>query len=636
MAREISRRLLVAGGLGLGLGVGVYRFWPAAEGASQTAAETVVPQTLADAARAARAANSLLTFPSPKLPPYVDQLPIPSTVHGDRTLAIGASNHRFHRDLASAPTWSYGGAPYLGPTIEAEAGEPLHVTFPNQLGKHLLAADIDPTLDGVSEATRVQVPVSVHLHGAVASPEMDGHPMDVYLPGSAKTYRFDNRQEAANLWYHDHAMGITRLNVFAGLAGMYLLRDRFDTGRKANAWQLPSGEFEFPLILADRRFHQDGSLNFRTLRIVPQGSWDPGQIGDQMTVNGIVSPHHHVARGFYRFRVLNASNFRAYHLFFSNRMPFWVIGNDGGLLDAPVRTKSLEIASGERVDLVVDFSALRKGELVELTNDLQEAAAIQLLSGAKPLPHLVRFIGTGARGHTTPPPTRLRGGPRQPKKLPLAPKPQRRRVLTLTQDLRLDRWPPQGMSLNNLAFHDDPIETPRQGTTELWEIVNLTVEDHPIHLHLVNLRLVNRQSFDLVAYSLINPRPAMGARWAPAPDRFLTGRPEAPHPWEAGLKDTVVCPANMVTRFVVRFPTADELGFDPDATFAPYQDLQQKPGPAGSHPGNGQHGHDGGQPGDGPGHSAHGGGERLQGYVWHCHILDHEDDCMMARYRLVK
>jgi len=538
------------------------------------------------------------TFPSPELTSYVDELTVPPVVRGAHTMVIGPSSHRFHRALNPAATWSYGGTEYFGPTIEAHSGEASQLTFHNTLGRHLFAADVDPTLEGASEDTRVRPPVSVHLHGAVTPPDMDGHPEDVFLPGTSKTYQHENRQQAANLWYHDHGMGVTRLNVYAGLAGMYLLRDQFDTGDAANAWNLPSGEFEIPLILADRRFHDDGSLNYRTLTTIPQGHWDGGQIGDRLTVNGTVSPYYHVASGLYRFRVLNASNFRGYNLFFSNRMPFWVIGNDGGLLDEPALTTSVRVTSGERTDLIVDFSGLRRGDHVDLTNDQEEATLITLATGAQVLRDVVRFIGTGAHADATRPPECLRGSAGQPQVLPVLATPARTRVVTLTQDLKLNRWPPTGMSLNNLCYSDDPIAMPRQGTTELWEIVNSTMEIHPVHLHLVNMRLVNRQAFDVVGYLAANPRPTMGTAWTPSPDKFLTGPPQAPHPWESGPKDTVACPENMVTRILVRFPTADELGFDPDAKFRSAHEME------------------------------------LQGYVWHCHILDHEDDCMMARYRL--
>ncbi|MFI0937398.1 multicopper oxidase family protein [Streptomyces sp. NPDC021020] len=551
----------------------------------------------ADVARAAgpdRAGE--LSFPSPELTPFVDPLPVLPTSSGDSTLATAAARHRFHRDLGIAPTWSYGGLPYLGPTVEAHRDHPIALTFANGLGRHLFAADIDPSLEGASEQDRVRPRASVHLHGAVTPPGMDGHPEQTFTPGGAMTYRHPNGQEAAHLWYHDHAMGITRLNVVAGLAGSYLLRDSFDTGTAANPLGLPSGEFEIPLILADRRFHSDGSLNFRTLRSVPQGRWDGGMIGDRMTVNGTVSPYLRVAGGHYRFRILNASNLRAYQLYFGNRMPFWVIGTDGGLLDAPVRTASVRLSPAERVDVVADFSGLAAGAHVDLTNDQELAPSVRAVTGARPLPYVMRFIGTGGPGHRTAPPARLRGGTHQPARLPDWPAPTRRRVVSIAQ-MRGTRRPPS-MMLDNLHYDDSPILMPKQGTVELWEIVNASFQDHPMHLHLAGARIVNRQPFDLKNFLRGNPRPRPGTFWAPDPDPFLRGTPQAPQAWEAGLKDTVRCPWGMVTRMLVRFPSADELGFDPDAAFAA-QD-----------------------------------GRSLRGYVWHCHILDHEDDCMMARYRL--
>ncbi|WP_405581709.1 multicopper oxidase family protein [Streptomyces sp. NBC_01190] len=539
-----------------------------------------------------------LSFPSPQLTPYVDQLPVLATLRGSGTLAMAPSRHRFHRDLGIAPTWSYGGQQYWGPTIEAHRDQPIALAFTNRLGRHLFAADVDPSLEGATEQDRSRPRVSVHLHGAVTPPGMDGHPEQVFLPGGAMTYRHPNGQEAAHLWYHDHAMGITRLNVVAGLAGSYLLRDAFDTGTASNPLGLPSGRFEVPLILADRRFHTDGSLNFRTLRSVPQGHWDGGMIGDRMTVNGTVSPYLRVAKGYYRFRVLNASNLRGYHLYFTNKMPFWVIGTDGGLLDAPARTTSVRLLPAERLDLVVDFSALAAGAHVDLTNDQELAPSVRAMTGARPLPYIIRFIGTGGTGHKTAPPTHLRGGKRQPARLPTWAAPTRHRVVSIAQMRGKNR--PPSMMLDNLTYDDNPILMPKQGTVELWEIVNASFQDHPMHLHLVKSRIVNRQSFDLKNYLRANPRPRPGIFWAPKPDPFLLGTPQPPQSWEAGLKDTVRCPWGMVTRMLVRFPSAAELGFDPDAAFAAQN------------------------------------GKALRGYVWHCHILDHEDDCMMARFRLIK
>ncbi|MFI0896586.1 multicopper oxidase family protein [Streptomyces sp. NPDC020983] len=539
-----------------------------------------------------------LTFASPRLTPYVDELPVPPVLVGDRTLAMAPAAHRFHRDLGVARTWSYGGQPYLGPTIEAQSGVPLSLTFSNGFEGHLFAADVDPALQGASELDRTRPRTTVHLHGSVTPPEADGHPEDTFRPGGRMTYRHPNDQPAGHLWYHDHAMGITRLNAVAGLAGQYLLRDRFDTGAAGNPLGLPGGEFEVPLTLADRRFGDDGSLVFRTSRAVPQGHWEGGMFGDTMTVNGVVSPYLRVARGFYRLRVLNASNARAYRLFFSDRMPFWVVGADGGLLDAPARTTSVRISPGERLDLVVDFGSLAAGEHVDLTNDQQESPAVVAATGVTPTTDIVRFTGTGLPGFRTPPPDVLRGGPGLPAPLPAPPSPTApRRVVTLTP-ARVPGYPPAGMTMDNLLYGQGPVIAPRQGTTEVWEFVNVSPQAHPMHLHLVHMRLLDRQRLDVGAYVRANPRPAAGTPWRPSPDAHLLGTAQPPLPWETGFKDTVACPPATVTRVLVRFPTADELGFDPDAAFTALD------------------------------------GMSLQGYVWHCHILDHEDDCMMARYRL--
>nr|WSX73707.1 multicopper oxidase domain-containing protein [Streptomyces sp. NBC_00899]WSX80230.1 multicopper oxidase domain-containing protein [Streptomyces sp. NBC_00899] len=588
------RSLLTAGGLGVLGGLG------AANAPSPASAAGTASAASATAEPAEASAATALTLASPQLTPYVDELPVAPVLAGDRTILMATSTHRFHRDLGVAKTWSYGGEPYLGPTIEAQSGEPLALTFGNALvGGHLFAADLDPTLEGASELDRTQPRTSVHVHGAVTPPEADGHPENGYRPGGSMTHRHPNGQDAAHLWYHDHAMGITRLNAVAGLAGTYLLRDAYDTGAAGNPLGLPSGEFEVPLTLADRRFQADGSLNFRTSRNVPQGRWEGGMFGDLMTVNGVVSPYLKVAAGYYRFRVLNASNARAYRLFFSNRMLFWVVGTDGGLLDAPARTSAVRIAPGERLDLVVDFGSLAAGDHVDLTNDQQEPAEVVAATAVAPTKDIIRFVGTGVRGFTSAPPDTLRGGTGRPALLPALPAAGSvaRRIVTLTP-ATAPGWPPAGMMMNNLRYRDGPILSPRQGTAEVWEFVNASSQAHPMHLHLVHMRIVERQRFDVAAYRQANPRPAPGTMWSPAPDAYLRGVPLPPQAWETGAKDTVGCPPGMVTRVLVRFPEAAELGFDPDASFAAVN------------------------------------GALLRGYVWHCHILDHEDDCMMARYRM--
>ena len=271
------------------------------------------------------------------IPKFVDPLPIPpvidATAGGTVNLQMAASSHSFHSSLPSTPTWGYGGASYLGPTINARRGVALNVEAANALGNHPLAFAIDTEVHGAVESDKTQPRVSLHLHGGNTEPQSDGNPDDTFLPGSSKTYHYHNDQEAANLWYHDHALGITRLNVMAGLAGFYLLRDDFDTGDGSNPIGLPWGPYEIPLVIQDRLFDLDGKLAYPP---GPLQVWSPEFFGDTAVVNGKAFPKLDVQRGLYRFRVINGSNARVYDLYLSNRHTFFQIGGDGGLLDAPV------------------------------------------------------------------------------------------------------------------------------------------------------------------------------------------------------------------------------------------------------------------------------------------------------------
>ncbi|MBB5917811.1 FtsP/CotA-like multicopper oxidase with cupredoxin domain [Nocardia transvalensis] len=548
---------------------------------------------------------SPLLFHSPPMRPYVDDLPVLPVVRGDRLdLAAASTTHRFHRDFGEVPALGYGGESYLGPTVEHRVDEPLTVRFANTLGPHPFSADIDTSMHGVAESYRTKPPCSLHLHGGVTPPDSDGHPQQSTFPGQHRTYRFPLRQPAAHLWYHDHAMGITRANVYAGLAGTVLLRDEFDTGEPGNPLGLPAGEFELPLLLQEKLFTADGRQNLRSTLVVPQSAWEGGAVGDVGVVNGAVWPRCEVARGLYRFRVLNGASFSLWNLFFGNHMRFWVIGTDHGLLDAPVEVRSVKLAPGERIDLLVDFSRLAPGESVELCNDEPPVFQAAIL-GEVAMPRFCRFVAGGARGFTGPVPDRLRGGPGLPPALPPLEIPAAVRTLTVSQPYEL-RVPPAIMSLNNLTFDSPEIEMPRQGTVEQWNIVNITPDPHPIHLHLVNFRILGRAPLRTVDYQAADPQPPIGVKWTPPAEDFLAGPQQPPAAWEAGRKDIVRADGGTVTRIIVRFPTADELGFDPDAPFS-----------GSSH----DHAHDAAE---------------LQGYIWHCHLLDHEDHDMMLRYRVVR
>ncbi|WAL68754.1 multicopper oxidase domain-containing protein [Amycolatopsis cynarae] len=546
---------------------------------------------------AAAAVNlSPLLFHSPQVRPFRDPLPpLPVWSGSSFTLDAAVGTHRFHSELDPSPAFGYGGRGYLGPVLETHSGTETTVTFRNTLSRHVFAKDIDTTLHGVSAADATAPRGVLHLHGGVTPPAFDGHPEATIRPGEQVTYRFPGGQEATALWYHDHAMGITRLNVYAGLASLYLLRDRWDTGEPGNPLGLPAGEFEIPLVLQEKVFTADGAQSVRTTPLVPEGSWEGGGVGDTGLVNGVVWPEVAVARGLYRLRVLNASSFSVANLFFANRMRFWVIGTDGGLLDAPVATTAIRLAPAERADLLVDFGALAPGETVVLCNDEPVPGQAAIL-GEVTMPYFCRFRAGSAPGFQGAVPSTLRGGPGQPPRLPPLPVPDHVRDVTISQPFEL-RFPPSVMTLNNLMFDSGDLELPRQGTVEQWNLIDVTPDPHPIHLHLVNFRVLGRQSFDRTAYRLRYPQPPVGTKWAPSADAFVTGPMRPAEPWEAGWKDTVRTDGGTVTRILVRFPTAGELGFDPDAIFT---------APSGA---------------------------ELRGYVWHCHLLDHEDHDMMLRFR---
>jgi len=199
---------------------------------------------------------------SPTLSKYTEQLPIPAVVNakggGTFSLPMAPGLQRFHTALPLTTTWGYGGMSYLGPTFEVRRGVPITVTARNNLGAHPLAFAIDTTLHGAVEADKTTPRTTVHLHGGNTEAGSDGHPEATFLPGRRFDYHYANNQEATTLWYHDHSLGITRLNVHAGLAGMYLVRDLRDTGVAGNPIGLPSGSFELPLIIQDKMFNANG------------------------------------------------------------------------------------------------------------------------------------------------------------------------------------------------------------------------------------------------------------------------------------------------------------------------------------------------------------------------------------------
>jgi spore coat protein A len=204
-------------------------------------------------------------------------------------------------------------------------------------------------------------PTAVHLHGGNTAPDSDGFPTDVIAPGEQRTYTYANGSRAATLWYHDHVMGQTGRNVYMGLAGLYLLRDD-----EEDRLGLPSGAYELPLILQQRRFSEDGGFAYHEGDRIGVG-------GDVTLVNGVAWPILAVEARPYRLRMVNASNATRYVLRLSSGNPLTLIGVDGGLLSSPVACAAIPLAMGERADVIVDFSVFAMGTVVDLvTGELND------------------------------------------------------------------------------------------------------------------------------------------------------------------------------------------------------------------------------------------------------------------------
>jgi spore coat protein A, manganese oxidase len=503
---------------------------------------------------------------------FVDPLPIPEIIKptGQRPnpddptvnlpyyrVEMRQFESKLHRDMKPTRLWGYASTS-PGPTFETRSGQGLLVEWVNELPeKHFLP--IDHSIHG-AEADKPEVRSVVHLHGAKAPAASDGYPESWYVPGKSAVYHYPNKQDAAMLWYHDHALGINRLNVFAGLFGAFFVRDEFE-----DSLNLPRGKYEIPLVLYDRIFDKDSQLNYP---VDPDSKdpWVPEVFGDAILVNGKIYPYLEVEPRKYRFRVLNPANGRFFHLTLSGghaseeKNPgaqpspgqpsgpsFEQIGTDQGLLPAAIPLQLVQIAPGERVDLIVDFSRYA-GTNVILKNDNLNIMQF-------------RVAQTGERDTAVIPQT-LR---------PIASIPEssadktRTLILVEYQDLiqRSVR-----MLLNNAHWNMPVTENPVLDSVEIWNLVNTTEDTHPIHLHLVKFQILDRRPFSVPTYWLKKEIKYIGAAVPPAPS-------------EAGWKDIVLAYPSMVTRFIIRFE-----GF-------------------------------------------------VGRYVWHCHMLEHEDNEMMRPFDVI-
>ena len=585
--------------------------------------------------------------------------------------------------LPATTVWGYGAvsseskrglllhnAPSL--TIEARWNTPVRVKWINDLKDanneflpHLLPVDqtlhwanppggtsrrdTRPTFTSTPGPYLGPVPIVTHVHGAIGvGDESDGYAEAWYLPaannipsgfasegtwynffkGKAATsfgatwgpgfavFQYPNENRASTIWYHDHAIGMTRLNVYAGPAGFYIIRggpdgdDAVLDSRFGTQAVLPGPAphenekfppnktyYEIPIAIQDRSFNADGSLFYPNTRELFDGFagpfipdtdlspiWNPEFFGNAIMVNGNTWPFQRVEQRRYRLRFLNGCQSRFLILDFSNipGVEVWQIGNEGGFLAAAVNLTSdhhnrLLMAVAERADVIVDFSRVPVGNYV-----LANIGPDEPFGGGEP-PDDFDVADPESTGQVmqfqvvpalTPDPTTPPMFLRLPA-IPPLPAPNNTRRLALLEEMSMVFDGPSEAMLGNVddigtAVHKrwaDPVsENPNLGDTEVWEFYNLTADAHPMHVHEVAFEVVNRERLVLDDDEPIVP---LG----------LTGDVRPPEAWESGRKDTVIAYPGEVTRLRAQFNTPGQ-------------------------------------------------------FVWHCHIVEHEDNEMMRPYRI--
>ena len=632
----VSRRAVLAGGAVAAVG--------AVSGPGALRALALEGPALLDAATVPKYRSPLLVPPA---------MPASSTGDVDRYV-IGVRQIRQQVLPAGLPTttvWAFGSETTAGThhapslTVEARVDHPVEVTWANRLVQgrtgrylpHLLP--VDPTLhwanpgggpsgrDGTSTFTttpgpyRGPVPFVVHLHGGHADEESDGYPESWFLPDSrsipagyalvgshheamAARYadrhgatwapgtqraHYGNDQPAGTLWFHDHTLGITRLNVYAGPAGFYLLRGGphdLPPGVLPTGHSPAGSPLEIPLAIQDRTFRRDGELHYPGSRAdfdgfagpyVPDSDiapiWNPEVFGTTIIVNGRTWPELRVERRRYRLRLLNGCTSRFLLLSVAAdpearpaqpALPLWQVGGDVGFLRQPVALQRVLLAPAERADVVVDFTGVPAGTVLHLVNEAPDEPfgggepGVDF-EGADPATtgQVLRFAVVDASGPDTSVPPEQLSLPTPPA---LPPELTTRALALVEADSAvLPDVGPRAAFLGTMAGsvavplggHDAPTERPGLGDTEVWELHNHTADAHPVHVHQVRFEVVDRRS--------------PGTGWRP------------PEPGETGPKDTVVAYPGEVTRLRARF---------------------DKPGL----------------------------------FVWHCHILEHEDHEMMRPF----
>lgn len=434
------------------------------------------------------------------------------------------------------------GQRYFNPIIKLRTGAEFSATFANQLSQHSI----------------------IHWHGFRVDSKNDGHPADSIDGGETYPYSFRILNRSATYWYHPHPHGLTARQVYFGLAGLFIVEDE-DEDQLRQSLDLTLGETDIPLILQDRKFNPNGTLAYNPNR----SEFFMGFLGDVILANQTVKPFLDVSTRVYRFRILNGSNGRNYRLAFlkgSERLPFYIIGNDGGLVDKPYQATEVFLSAAERVDILLDLRSAQAGDVIFLKSlgvDLasnhmggMDGHAGPLQSGGLGSEEAFFILKLNVRNRSNydkPIPTVLSSIT----PINTAGAPTRPFLLNLVRtEWFINNWT---FSLNQV-----PVSVGKD-TVEIWEINNSLISmPHPMHLHGVPFQVLER---------INSPRQVSN----------LAVDSQGLLPTDKGWKDTVLVWPGERVRLAIDF----------------------------SHPFSG-----------------------AQLYLFHCHILEHEDGGMMINYRV--
>ena len=589
-----------------------------------------------------------------------------------------------------AVTPTYGNNLPLGGVVQANLpidqtldwADPLGSTGPVGCGKNL-AGDYTNLLCGQIPYIG-PIPIATHMHGAEVAAAYDGGPDAWFTQGNAITgagwpgaeYNYPNNQQESTIWFHDHALGITRLNVYAGLAGLMPIIDPANP-ITLSLPQLGNGH-DIPLIIQDRTFDTNCEI-FYNLASNPQPNptvhpfWIPEFIGDTIVVNGKTWPFLDVEPRQYRFRFVNGSNARFYvltvnesktnrggkNIITKTTLPIIAIATDDGYLDAAVASPNVTIGPGERYEIILDFTNVPFGTEFVMMNSARtpfpgggkvvknltdQVMKFRVNVPLSVVPNTAIAVGTPLRfiGDTIAPIVDIK-----PQAIATPMPPTGPVTGTIVRQLTLNEvigaGGPLELVINNSKLNESNIlpgcttpacretELPQVGDTEIWEIINITADAHPMHTHLTSFQVIDRQVVDVAAWSLTydqalfnngvlpghgppfqynirNADGAIGGNPPLAAAAALIGAPIAPLFSEMGWKDTVISYPGEVTRIAVRWTPTDIAVGDETPGINQYDDF----------------------PNGGFDPTALVDGN--VGYVWHCHIVDHEDNEMMRNY----